>query len=536
MLKRRSSPLIAGPVTRGLVTMAAGLAIATAQTLLPDDIEMPDEEDESENILEGSLLPDGSILNDVVIPSYEKDERENLKLTSTMSAKELVIVTKRKIQLKELKLEFFNPDASQQAMVTMEDARFLMSRKDPVTDEARKFLLSDRPVFLTSDKLRAEGAGIAFHLNESRGFLHGPAKVVAITTDTRISMNAKPARHALAAGALLMASVPALPAQEKPRSTAERFSELRLTPEELDAATAEAASQGKKLKSAAKDAEATVQVVKSESNDARITMNSFLQAVSLASLIAAPAPAATGDVPRPEVEKDPTETTITSKDGAYFDAKEGLLIFLKDVVVKNPQFQLKGADEVKAFMEPQKDPEIAENGPDGKAAPGKLGAPALEKKAGPEAKVPAPEVEKEITPEMAEKMLAAKAAAKKEGKSKLEAGAGAGVGDFGDMKRIVATGTVVVDFTPDDPEKSPVKASARTVIYDFEKEMVILRGGSPWIVNEGKPTIVKGDDAYIFIYMEDGEPVKFVTGNQEMFETTFKTPEDEKEAKKPKKP
>ncbi|WP_193210612.1 hypothetical protein [Luteolibacter marinus] len=515
------------------------MPILKAQGILTDVTESEDEGEESSGLFSGGLLPNGSILKNAVLPSYNDD----LSLISTVSIAELQIFTREetrtdaktgveksvqtldKINATDLKIRFFNPDTTTKGDIEMAHAVF----------KARKnldLLTTEEPVSFVSNDMNVSGSALAFDIKRNRGFLHGPVTATVRTVDTRTSMKLQPANKTLATGTALMAAVTVLTAQDPAKTTTERFDELRPSEAELAALAAETASQQDKLDRERNHAGDKFTEVGAQSEKAHLTMNRFLKAAALTSLIAAPAATAEGDVPRPEVTVDTQETKITSKKGAYFDATEGLLIFLEDVKVSNPQFQLSGANEVKAYMTPRKDDEK-----DKKSATDKpLPAPDIEKKDQAEPEVPQPDAAsqepKTITPEMAEKMRAAKEASRKAGDTKDD-----GKGDFGDIRRIVATGTVVVDFTPDDPEKSPVKASARTVIFDIKNEedkedMVILRGGSPWIVQDGKPTIVKGDDAYIFIYMKDGDPVRFVTGNQEMFESTFKTPDKSKPGKK----
>ena len=75
------------------------------------------------------------------------------------------------------------------------------------------------------------------------------------------------------------------------------------------------------------------------------------------------------------------------------------------------------------------------------------------------------------------------------------------------------------------------------MVYDLEKEQIILRGGSPWILMNGDLSRLTGEDAYFLIHTKNGEPIKFVTGNQEKFETEFSFEEegtDKKKAEKPK--
>jgi lipopolysaccharide export system protein LptA len=315
----------------------------------------------------------------------------------------------------------------------------------------------------------------------TRGFLHGPVTATTSTTDRSTSMNSKPVRHAIAAGSLMMAAATGLPAQEPAVPLADRITDSRLTPEELQrldqaAVTRKPLVEDKVAKESKEFAEATTR-----SESANTTVSDFFRAAALTTLLAEPlaAPAA-GDVPRPNIPVDPTQTRITSDDGAFFDSPNGLLVFLKNVVVKDPRFTLTGADELKVFFEPKVDPKAAAKGKAGDAD-GKAAEP--------------------------EKPDAAPAGEK----PKLEKvdDAGLNAAKFGKPVEIIATGTVVLEYLPEKKDEPPVKASARTVIYNLKTEQFTLRGGSPWVLREGQLSSVPGNDAYIVI-KKDGS---FVTGN-----------------------
>lgn len=510
-------PFAAGPIARGLLCAVLGFSAVSAQNPPPEEVKEEPEEEDQIGFLDGNLLPDGSILKGVSLPSYDR----SLKKTSSVQADELVIVNEGRINATNLLIEMYDDKGLSDTRIAMKKARFL---------PPKKMLISDEPVSIVSNKLTADGAGLVFDTGRTRGFLRGPVKAVT-ELKLQTSMNAKPARNALAAGALLMAAASPLPAQEpKEPTAAERFAELRLKPDELERLTAEAASKKEHLSEHKESAQAAMDLAQHQAEGARITMNDFFRSAALTPLMAEPAPT-TGDVPAPDLPDNPLKTTITAKDGAYFDSIAGLAIFLKQVEVKNPEFQLSGADELKVFMEPkvaEEDrakekakgspeaniPEANGEGPPPVPTQGAGGKPVIEKA--------------EITPELAEKMRAAKAEAGKLGKAKK--------GDFGSAKRLVATGVVRINYksakeTKDGKEQEMLMASARTVIYDIEKEQIILRGGSPWVMKGDQMQRVVGNDAYILIYTRNGEPTKIVTGNQDVFEGEFATPPKEEPKK-----
>lgn len=475
-----------------MICAVAGISLATGQSLdFPGDDEQDPEEQESSGLLNADLMPDGGILKNVLIPQYD----DKLMLSATLRAEEMEIAVAKKTKTVEIKLidalkvklEFFNPDRTPRGKIEMATARY---------DAKKQFLTSDQPVSLVSDDLTAEGSRLVYDLKKTRGFLHGPVTATITTTDRSTSMNSKPVRQAIAAGSLMMAAATGLPAQDT--ALQERIAEARLSPEELQRLSDDAASRRPlvEAESRRKGDEFSEAIARSESANA--TMADFFRAAALTTLLAGPpAPSASGDVPPPNIPDDPTKTRITSDDGAFFDSPNGLLVFLKNVVVRDPRFSLTGADEVKVFFD---SPEET------KAARDKVMAE-MQAKADAKARAEGRDPE-------AERLEAKKKAdADKEPVEDEESG----VADakFGEPNKIIATGTVVVEGLTGKEGEAPVKASAsaRTVVYDLKKEEFILRGGSPWFVKDGQISRVPGNDAYIVITMEDGVFKSLVTGN-----------------------
>lgn len=539
-----------------------GLAVATAQNPAPEPA-APAGEDSGGGMFSGGLLPNGSILKNAVMPSYD----DQLNLASSITAAELTIHTREeiradartgiektvevldKIDAKQLRIRFFNPDRSPKGDIAMAKAVF-QSRKD------LDLLTSQEPVTFASDDLNVNGSALAFDTRRNRGFLHGPVTAIARTTDLSTSMNATPARGMIAAGALLMAAAPAQQTPTAPTaapaiSSAERIAKARLSEADLATLAAEKASRAPLQAAQATAAAADREQVQAASADARVTMNSFLRAAALTPLLAQPAEeAATPDVPRPDFKEAPDSTTIHAKNGAYFDSEEGLLIFLGETTVKNPQLDLKGATEVKLFLEP-KPPEATADAtkPANPNAP-PLTAEQLEKMKAAKAAEAAKEAP--ATPEQLEKMRAAKEQKAEPTAEQLEklkaarlalglkeavtAEKGGKGGQFGDAKKLVATGPAVhIRYSSGKPGDQPVEAMAHTVVYDFEKQTILLEGGSPWAIQEGVMRAeAVGKGAYILVYTdEDSALTRMVTHNPGGgFKLNFKTPEDED--KKPK--
>ena len=144
-------------------------------------------------------------------------------------------------------------------------------------------------------------------------------------------------------------------------------------------------------------------------------------------------PVAADAVPAPakplDIKPDPEATVINCDGGLYFDPDEGVLVYLKNVTVKDPRFDLSGANELKIFF-------------------GKK--PAKETKDQPD-------------------------------KPKGDFGGGFGA-NFGDVERIVATGVIVLNQKPTDASKEPIKASGATFSYNLKADQILISGGFPWVV------------------------------------------------------
>lgn len=154
----------------------------------------------------------------------------------------------------------------------------------------------------------------------------------------------------------------------------------------------------------------------------------FLVQADVPAIPSAPIP--TSDKPL-EVKPAATDTVIHCEGGMYFDPDEGVLVYLKNVTVKDPRFDLAGANELKIFFEKK---------------------PAKAPKEGDK-----PEPKKEDS----------------------KGGLGAG---FGDVERIVATGAVIVDQKPTASDKLPIKASGAIFIYRVKEDKITLQGGFPWVL------------------------------------------------------
>jgi hypothetical protein len=395
-------------------------------------------EDNDRTIPAISLLPEGSILEKVLIPRYDKDR----KLTSVLRSDRMVLVRTDLISGESVSIVAYNPDRSQKARVDLKQALF---------DQKKNLLRADEAVTIQSDRLVSTGTGLVFSIEQSEGVLLGPA-VTTITKPTPTAMN--PARPGLRATALLGVSILPLIAAPPPGPT----------PEETARIAKESASMATEAKEASAKARGEMRNVLEESQKANEMTLGFLKEADLLA-------AAETDEPAPKSEPlvlpaNPNRTTITNDGPIYFNSQEGAVVFLKKVFVKDPGYDLTAASELKVFFEKQ--------APKPKAA---------DKKAGPK------------NPETAGAADEVKKTEKAEKKNALDLGSGS----FGDPKSIVATGAVKIVQKNVPDGKDAVQASGNMVHYDLKNGTITISGGYPWFIQGSLALRANKENAWVRI-------------------------------------
>lgn len=263
--------------------------------------------------------------------------------------------------------------------------------------------------------------------------------------------------------------------------TASADGPTRLTPEERATIQSDANLVGDGLKAAAAGVEAQIEADRIRSNGANDAIRGFLAQAALSTIAIEDAPVSAAKDPgssteptvaatKPlEVKPSPNDTLISADDGMFFDAENGLLVYLKNVRLTSPDFDLAGANELKVF----------------------LGKKEVKKKPPVKEGEPAPEPGKDE---------------KKDDKKAASPGILSASGGFGDPEKIVATGAVKITQKAVDG-KPPVVASAAVLTYDAKSGEIILNGGYPW-VQQGA-TFMRAKEANLFLRIKkDGS---FVT-------------------------
>lgn len=362
-----------------------------------------------------SFLPAGGQLKLVIFPNYN----ERRQLTSLVKANVVTLVKVGVFSGSQVHIESYNDVQAVQVSAELEEALF---------DQEAGLVHSTKPLQIQSERVDASGQGIHYSLKSGQGYMLGPATTVIRPAPVQTTMNPSPQRFY--AAAVLGMSLISQPATAAPPPV--------LTQKEQEAIQADALPS---VRPAAEDREEFVESVKTDLTDG---MKASAAAIAFLTQAQLPVPdvndAVPADKPK-DFEVDPKQTTVIHCDGGfYFDSKEGVLVYLKNVTVKDPRFHLSGANELKIFF--------------------------TEKKEEPGKKKPndTPPSDKSDSASMADI-----------GKK------------FGQVDRIVATGAILLDQIPDktqeEPE-TPIRASGAIFTYNVQTKKAVLMGGYPWVVQE----------------------------------------------------
>lgn len=338
----------------------------------------------SKRRITSGLMPGGSRMDDVLFPRYDADQQ----LVSVLKARVLTLVSDQLMRGDEVTIDFLNPDLSARGRVDMRQA---------MLDQQKNLLSSSEPVTLRNDRITAKGTGLFYDLTVGGAFLTGPVLTwiaavagdpVAATENDSFAPLPVPAANA---------AKPAEPGTTEPS--------IRATlGEALDRSEAANAATREFLKKAQLDAATT--------DKPQVPQQ-------------LPLPTAPG----------PDDTVIDCDGGMHYDPDQGVFVYLGNVRVKDPRFDLSGANDLKIFLEPA-------NPADQDAKPAPPG----------------------------------NAASRMSGK----------------VNRIVATGAVRVLYKDVPQGKQPIEASGALLDYDLKGGRIVISGGYPWVV-QGAVTMRAGE-------------------------------------------
>jgi len=364
------------------------------------------------------LLPEGSNLQGVIIPRYDKEKH----LVATLRAELMTVVTREEIEAIRVKLEMFGPDGANRGEVAMERATY---------NHANGMIRANDPVEVSTPTMRASGSGLVIQRGSANssleGFLLGPV-MTSFYADRRTSMN-RPASLTSIALVCLALTDPLLAAGPVP-----------LMPEELAAIDLQVAQA--QMPDHAEDSARILAAGEERSRAATASMQAFAKRSSVTIDLPAPAvdAAAAGQAAPQAAAEQATAgeagITVQSDGGMYFDAAKNVIVYTKNIRLDEARFQLACDDQLQVFLtsEPKK---------------------------------PKPGAEGEKAKEV-------KAEAKDDGGLM-----GMGGASISGIDRIIATGNVKV--TSKDPQGNAITASAQTAVYEAQTGAFILKGGLPQI-------------------------------------------------------
>ena len=430
-----------------------------------------------------SLLPEGSTLSGVMIPRYDKQRR----LESVLRAKQMIILDAQTIEGEAVSIELYGPDGRRTGKIDLGKATY---QQEP------GILRADQGVSIATDDITARGSGAVVHLGATVGFLLGPVESrlhtpkrpakTSMTTPSTKPLRPVPTIRKLRrrfAPVALLAAAP-MPLLALPAG---------LSPEQLASIDKAAAPLDTEIAHREADTRALVASVESRSATATANLVSFLKAAELQPVLAqveqtantAPAPPKAAGKPLPplpkpkEIKPTSQDTVVTCDGGMFFDGEIGVLVYLKNIRLANPQFDLSCSNQLKIFLEKQPEKPKAKR----KSKPAGNPQPPPES-AAPDAK-----------------NTAKKPTAKQPGNPALPGLPSDdlfGGNRFGDVRQIVATGDVVI--VQKKAGGQPVIAMADTAIFDGKTGDVILRGGLPKL-QQGRSAIqAREPGLYIRIY------------------------------------
>ncbi len=363
-----------------------------------------------------SVLPDGSELDGVVLPRYD----ENLRLTGSLRAEKLTLVGPEIIRGDGVFIQYIDPDRA--------DSFTNITLGTATLDQVRGLIKADEDVTIESSRFSATGTALHLSFDAGRGFVSGPATTTLFAPPTTaMHKPSSPSHPMLATAALGVAIATSAMVEARPPAVSpEEVAELKRDAASVAAEVAESTAQ-------VRDEVAATEGLSREIGGAART---FLTNEVLTEGAVPPAPPARDEARPLEIEATPEDTRVLSDDGFYFDAEEGVLVYLGNVRVTDPRFSLEGVDELKIIFAKNTEPGDTEK--------------------------PEPDDEKDS--------------------GGPASGFAAGVGD---VERIIATGRVRFQQRQPEEGKPPVEASGALFNYQVSTGEIILSGGYPWVRQGG---------------------------------------------------
>jgi len=360
-----------------------------------------------------SVLPDGSELEGVVLPRYDQE----LRLTGSLRADKLTLVSPEKIQGDNILITMIDP--------ARPDIPTQITLGSAVLDQVRRIVRAEEDVTIHSARFTATGTALHLAFEEGRGYVSGPASTV-ILAPPKTAMHMPVNSHHPRLATVALGVVVATSAMVQARPPA-------VSADELAGLHRDAASIAAKVETQNKESSEGVAATAKLSGEISEAARTFLINQVLDPGEAPPATPDREEAKPLEIEATPEDTRILSDGGFYFDAEEGILVYLENVRVLDSRFTLDGVDELKIIFAEKPESKTVEGNP----------------------------------------------------KSEDDGPASGFAAGVGEIERIIATGRVRFNQRQTQDRKPPVEASGALFNYDVAKGEIILSGGYPWVRQGG---------------------------------------------------
>lgn len=298
-------------------------------------------------------LPNGTSLTNVSIPNYDEER----KPTSAFKADEVAIVDKDAgiMEGKNVSVKVFTDPSPY--TISLKKARFFYREN---------YLKADQQISLTNDALTFKGTGAYYDMKTRELFVNGPARALLIPQE--LSRNLL--LGVVSATALLSseAAPPSVPTQEELRAIEERVKGApRITSLDTERLSAKIEGLSESLENARiyKSQQIShLEMIQKKKTASDERLNAFLERTAQGDLLIqnkaeSPKGEVSADAPveeKKEEVKEPQGITtdgalkIECEDGMYYDAEEGVMVFLKNVVVTERRFDLKCKEQLKVIL------------------------------------------------------------------------------------------------------------------------------------------------------------------------------------------
>ena len=263
-------------------------------------------------------LPNGTALNDVVIPTY--DDLKNP--TSVLKAEQVTVIDKEKgiMRLENSEVEVF--DAANPYRISLVEALF---------DYKKEFLDGSEKLTVVNDSMLLQGTGVLYDFKKKELFVKGPSK--ALFTNKDFAMNLKTTALALMS---FITTAQAAPPNAPSGKLLESIEEVKNTTDIT--ITSEVSKLELEKKELSKNVKGADQ-----------KLSNFLNRTDRGNLLIKNEE----NTKKEPVKIPPNALVITCDDGMYYDSEEGIIVCLKNVKIEEPRFSLSCDDQLKIFLTKQ---------------------------------------------------------------------------------------------------------------------------------------------------------------------------------------